>query len=239
MKSLRIAHLPVIMALALAPSGAEAALTIAGSVGGTPTASGVIRDNLDWLSLGQAGGTNAASGITVSLFGNAATVTGSASGLYAAPFLSGNNGAGFGPGGSMQANGLDTTRYLSTGSAGAVRGARVEIALPTAASYFGLLWGSVDAYNTLAFYDGATLVGSLTGSAVTPQATGNQGAQGTFYVNILSDIAFNRVIATSSSYAFELDNIAFSAANPIPAPAALGLFAMGLIGLLVAARRWR
>ncbi|WP_291298729.1 hypothetical protein [Elioraea sp.] len=227
------------MLLALAPSGAQGALTIASSVGGAPTAAGVVRDNLDWLSLGMAGGTNAASGVTVTLFGNAATVTGSVSGRYAAPFLSGNNGAGFGAGGTTQANGVDTTRYLSSGSTGAVGGSRVEIALPTAASYFGLLWGSVDGYNTLAFYDGATLVGTLTGSAVTPQATGNQGSQGTFYVNILSDLAFDRVVATSSSFAFEFDNIAFSAATPIPAPAAFGLFAMGLLGLAWARRRAR
>lgn len=237
MQNLRPVLLSAIMLAALAPTGAEAALTITSSVGGAPTSAGVVRDNLDWLSLGSAGGTNAATGLTVTFFGNAATVTGSVSGRYAAPFLSGNNGAGFGPGGSTQANGVDTTRYVTSGSTGAVAGSRVEIALPTAASYFGLLWGSVDAYNTLAFYDGADLVGTLTGSAVTPQATGNQGSQGTFYVNILSDRSFDRVVATASSFAFEFDNVAFSAANPIPAPAALGLFAMGLLGLAWARRR--
>jgi hypothetical protein len=237
MKSLRSTLLPAIMALALAPSPADAALTITSSVGGAPASAGIVRDNLDWLALGSAGGTNAATGLTVTFFGNAATVTGSASGRYAAPFLSGNNGAGFGPGGSTQANGVDTTRYLSSGSSGAVARSRVELALPGASSYFGLLWGSVDSYNTLAFYDGATLVGSLTGSAVTPRATGNQGSQGTFYVNIVSDRPFDRVVASATSYAFELDNVAFSAPTPIPAPAALALFAMGLLGLAWARRR--
>ena len=40
-------------------------------------------------------------------------------------------------------------------------------------------------------------------------ANGNQGAQGTFYVNIDTTLAFNKVVASSTQYAFEFDNVAY------------------------------
>jgi len=97
----------------------------------------------------------------------------------------------------------------------------------------------VDSYNTLSFYDGATLVGSLTGGQVTASPNGNQGVNGTLYVNITSTLPFDRVVATSSAFAFEFDNIAFNRTDPtaVPAPAALGLFGIGLVGLALARRR--
>lgn len=218
---------------------ANAALTVSGSVGGAPT--GVVLDNLDWLTLGTAGGLSPQSGITVSFAGGGKAMQGSASGQYAAPFLSGGNGAGFGNpiGTANQPNGVDTTTYATT----AAGGSSVTILLPANGGlgylYFGLLWGSVDSYNTLSFYDGATLVGSLTGGQVTASPNGNQGVNGTLYVNITSTLPFDRVVATSSAFAFEFDNIAFNRTDPtaVPAPAALGLFGIGLVGLALARRR--
>jgi hypothetical protein len=225
--------------LAFAAAGAaHAALSVSGSVGGAPT--GVVLDNLNWLTLGTAGGLSPQSGITVSFAGGGKAVQGSVGGQYAAPFLSGGNGTGFGdPIGTNQPNGVDTTTYATT----AAGGSSVTILLPGNGGagylYFGLLWGSVDAYNTLSFYNGATLVGSITGSAVTASPNGNQGVNGTLYVNVTSTTPFDRVVATSSAFAFEFDNIAFNQTVPVPAPAALGLFGMGLAGLALAARRRR
>ena len=82
---------------------------------------------------------------------------------------------------------------------------KIDIALPpsqTGYLYFGLLWGSVDNYNTLSFYNGSTLIGTITGADITPTATGDQGVNGTFYVNLVSTTPFDRVVATSSQYAF-------------------------------------
>jgi hypothetical protein len=228
-------------------SAAQAALTIQSSVGGAPNVAGVIRDNLDWMTLGAGTpqGPSPQSGITINLSPNALAVQGAVSGQYAAPVLSGGNGTGFGNpiGIANQPNGTDTTTYLTSGSFGAVVGAAAEIVLPGSGgyTYFGLLWGSVDTYNTLSFYDGATLVGTIVGTQVTPAATGDQGAQGTFYVNVTSTLPFTRVVATSSQFAFEFDNIAFARDNPfnVPAPAALGVFGMGLLGLAWATRRRR
>jgi hypothetical protein len=240
MTTLRTTLLASATLLFAAVGSAQAALVVSGSVGGAPT--GVTLDNLDWLTLGSAGGLSPQSGITVNFTPNAQAVQGSVSGQYAAPFLSGGNGAGFGnPIGTNQANGVNTTTYITSGSAGAnfAGPAAVEILLPGQQLYFGLLWGSVDNYNKLSFYDGATLVGTITGSDVVASPNGDQGVNGTLYVNITSTVAFNRVVATSSQFAFEFDNIAFNPTVPVPAPAALGLFGMGLLGLAYAMRRRR
>ncbi len=145
------------------------------------------------------------------------------------PYLSSGNGAPFGD----PNDGADATHYLSTGIGS------VALALPGQENYIGLLWGSVDNYNTLSLYNGTTLVGSVTGSQVTNSADGNQGQSGTFYVNITSTDSFNRVVATSSSYAFEFDNVAYNG-SAVPEPSTLvlaGVAALGGLGMWARRRR--
>lgn len=217
------------LVMAIGAGSAQAALTIVSSVGGAPT--GVSKWNMD---------TAAPSGLTVTLTPDAALVSGSLGGVYAAPYLSGGNGLGFGPGGTNQANGVDMTPFLTTGSTGAFSNAAVQIAFAAPQQYAGLLWGSVDTYNTVQFYDGATLVGTITGAQVLASPAGNQGAGGTVYVNVNSDLAFDRLVFTSSQYAFEFDNLAWNSAPiPTPEPATLALLGSALLGLGVASRRRR
>ena len=215
---------------------AHAALLVSGSVGGAPT--GVSKENFDTLVPGNTATTLLPSGITVSFLPDAQPVSGSSSGLYAAPFLSGGNGLGFGPGNTNQPNGVDTTTYITTGSTGAFAAATTTLQLPGQEKYFGILWGSVDTYNTLSFYNGATLVGTITGSDVTASPNGDQGVNGTLYVNIIATggDTFDRVVATSSQYAFEFDNVAFNP-NAVPEPFSLSLMGSGLLGLVLARRR--
>jgi hypothetical protein len=189
-------------------SMAAAAIAIAGSVGGAPT--GVSKVNFDDLPLGSAGGvaTGPSGSVLVSFGGEGAAVVGFIPNFYARPFLSGGNGLGFGPGATNQADGLDLQPYLSTGLGS------VTLTFGAPQLYLGMLWGSVDAVNKLEFYNGALLVGTVTGADVLASPNGDQGVLGTLYVNFVSTIAFNRVVATSTERSFEFDNVAFNPTVP-------------------------
>jgi hypothetical protein len=247
MQVVRAAFIAGLTAGVLVSGGAAASpLSIFSSVGGAPT--GAVRfnfDNLKTTSTSPAETTSVDGSMQIAFNPQAGVVTGALANVYAPPVISGSNGIGFGTGGSTQANGATLTPYLTTGSTGApgFGNASMTFNLPFAAQYFGLLWGSVDTYNTLSFFNGSTLIGTITGSQVTPNATGNQGASGTFYVNVNSTQAFDKVVATSSQFAFEFDNVALArdpgGADPsiVAAPAALALFGLGLVGLAALRRR--
>ncbi len=228
---------------------AYAGLTVTSSVGGAPTLNpsrnaiggaptGAGYENFDALPLGQSGAT-LASGITVSFQPDARAVKADQTNIYAAPYLSGSNGNHFGPNGKNQANGSDMTTYITAGSTDASKGAMVTLQLPTMEKYFGLLWGSVDDYNSLSFYNGSNLVGMITGVQVLNNPHGNQGMNGTTYVNINSTTAFDRVVATSTQYTFEIDNVAFAKTNPVSEPTSLALGGLGLLGIGLARRSRR
>jgi hypothetical protein len=101
---------------------------------------------------------------------------------------------------------------------------------------FGLYWGSVDTYNSLAFYNGGTLVATVTGSEVDPPllADGDQtdfGSNG--YVLINSLPKFNEVVVTSAANSFEFDNVVAG----VPEPSTWAMMLLGFAGLGYAAYR--
>lgn len=202
-------------------------ITPSGAVGGAP--SGVVHQNFDSFTPGNTSDTTI--GIMTVKFSGGQPVTGAVGGQYAAPWLSGGNGNGFG----SQPDGADATTYLTTGVGS------VELDFSQNMTYFGLLWGSIDGYNSIAFYDGATLLGSFNGNDILAGANGDQGVNGTLYVNFVSDTLFNRVVLSSSQYAFEFDNVAYNQTidrdTPAPEPMTLSLFGAGLAGVALRRRR--
>ncbi len=220
----------LVAGLGLAATSANAT-AITASAGGVPTGADIY-ENFDTVPLGS-GTYMTPSGIEVSFTQDGQAVQGAVPGRYAAPYLSGDNGSAFGG----QSDGADMTTYLTSGATGSYAAAKVTLTFAEPMRYTGLLWGSVDPYNTLTFYNGATEVGQFTGTDVNTLANGDQGAAGTFYVNISLSDSFTSVVATSSQYAFEFDNVAISA-NPlnVPEPGIAGVFLLGL--LLLGSAYW-
>jgi hypothetical protein len=203
-------------------AAAASSLTFTATVGGIATGSDLSFLTFDSIALPAA--------VTLSL-DNAQIVIGSASGLYAMPYFSNGNGAFFG---ESPANGADSTRYLAVEGGGT---ATFRFNAPQ--SYLGLLWGSVDTYNALSFYDASgNLITTIDGDRAGADANGNQGAAGTDYVNVFSDVAFTRVVASSSGNAFELDDVAYDPPPPsaIPEPASLTMLGTAILAILSGTR---
>jgi hypothetical protein len=177
--------------------------------------------NLDSMTPGSTADTTI-DGVGFHFQPDAQVAQGSVTNVYAAPYVYDGNGAPFG-----NPDGQDTTPFLTTGVGS------LTITLPHDVSNFGLLWGSVDTYNTLQFYDGSTLVGTFTGNDILNPANGDQGQSGSVYVDLASTLPFNKIVASSSQYAFELDNLTIGA----PEPASLAILAAGLVGLGFMVRR--
>jgi len=196
-----------------------AALAIAGSAQAATTISSTNGPDAGPLA-GQVVTYNFESGAPAGLTGNYTIATGSASGLYAAPLG-------------------DTTHYLVVPGAGASGSATLNLGL--AYKSLSFYWGSIDTYNTVEFFDaGGVSLGSFTGSAVPPAPA--DGSTGSALNNRRVNFDFGGALATkvtftSTSQAFELDDIAGSAV-PEPATWAMLIMGMSMVGVSVRRRRY-
>lgn len=199
--------------LAAVPA-ANAALNfnINASVGGGAIANS-SKVNFDDLTVGNLAGiaTTPSGNVAVAITLDGGIVASGAS-TYAMPVKSGNNDVDFNS---------TTLNYLTTGIYQDPIQGSVTLTFNSPQNYLGLLWGSVDNYNKLTFFNGSMELGFLMGDQLNLPSTfpyGNQGVNGTVYANIFTDQMFTKVVATSSQYAFEFDNIAVAA---VPEPSTI------------------
>jgi len=127
----------------------------------------------------------------------------------------------------------DTTKYMSVPDNLYGLPTQTKVAdLGGFSTYLGLWWGSVDTYNTLSFFNGATKVAEFTGADILLPANGTIST----YVNFLDMPAFDSFAMTSTHYAFEADNIAVSA---VPEPGTMLLLGAGFLSLAIYGKRRR
>ena len=106
------------------------------------------------------------------------------------------------------------------------------------ADYFGLFWGSIDAYNVISFFSDDRQVASFSGADLPSlNANGDQTEwSSNRYINFdFGQSSFNTVKFISSGFAFESDNHAYRNAS-VPEPMNMMLMGLGLCGLFIARR---
>ncbi len=178
--------------------------------------------------------------VTVSTDPDQGVVSGSQSGRYAAPVS----------GGSPASPTLWSKPYFSTGLA------TITLNFSQAESYFGLLWGSVDAgttYNSVTFNNVVNgvvnQVAVVTGNDIyaatrSDAASGSQGYGGSFYT-VLDDLdgSFNQIVLGSTIVSFEAADIQYGSStvslNNVPEPSAIAVLGTGLLALATLRRRRR
>ena len=135
------------------------------------------------------------------------------------------------------ATGFLTVSYPSASGA-------VSLIFTNPQNYFGLYWGSMDSYNSITFLENNELIATYSGTNVATLtglvANGDQqSASSNRYIEFNFETGFyGQVILSTTSYGFEVDNIAFGdPPSPIPEPSTLLVFGASLSGLALVRRR--
>ncbi len=203
--------LSIIAILAMStPNVTNAQLYVTATVGGVPGVSGATLENFDEPNPS-----------ILTLSGSAFVTTGNSPLTYYPPTFSGSTAAYFG---ESPASGFDNSQYVVVEPGGS---ATLHFSIPQ--HYLGLEWGSVDAGNTLTFFDAANnVLGTVVGTQIPGDPIGLAGdfsAASSPYVEITSETAFAKVVATTALPSFEIDDVAFS---PVPEPTSIVLVGAGL-----------
>lgn len=160
---------------------------------------------------------------TPQLSGNFQLVTGTVSGQYAAPAL-------------------DTTQYAVVPMAGQPSGtATLDLSGLGPIGTLSFYWGSIDAYNFLEFYSGATKIFDFNGTQL-PPANGDQGSGITnrrAFFGFAPGDNVTSVKFISDGVAFEFDDVAISAAVPEASTWAMLIAGFGVVGFAMRRRNTR
>jgi hypothetical protein len=114
---------------------------------------------------------------------------------------------------------------------------------------FGLFWGSIDSYNSDAFYLGnsatpfLTLFGNNLNAVPALGFNGDQsGALTNAYVTF-TGLSFDKIVLASSGNSFEFDNISYCSnldnVGPVPEPSTWAMMLLDFAGIGFAYRRRR
>ncbi len=107
-------------------------------------------------------------------------------------------------------------------------------------SSFGLLWGSIDSYNTIQFFNNGVAVTGLIhgdGLGVPINANGDQGSPNSNRYVTFSGLVFDSVQLGSSQNSFEFDNVTTVAA--VPEASSWAMMIIGFLGVGLFAYRRR
>ena len=134
--------------------------------------------------------------------------------------------------GSLPALGLYAEPYHDTSNYLAVLGNGSEtVSFASTRSSFGLYWGSIDTYNSIAFYNNGHVITSYSGSDLAPLLPipfGDQANDGSNrYIRFGGIGSFDTVVLDSGGNSFELDNITSS----IPEASTWMMMLVGFAGL--------
>lgn len=167
--------------------------------------------------------------------------TSNVAGVTTETFASGSLPSGYSHGALYSASQANVTAkpvgstdyFWSVGNAPAAQVGPGVITFAAPVSYFGFLWGSPDVYNTVTFYNGSTVLGAFTGSAIQPPvANGNQAYSAYFNAVAGPGESITKITFSSSSNAFETDNHSYITAVPEPETYAMLVAGLGLVGFM-------